>query len=215
MPPRPITPLAERFWAKVDKDGPVPAHRPELGPCWIWTSTTNEHGYGLIHAGGKRSGPPIKAHRVSAQLAGMDIARRVVRHACDNPPCVNPAHLLTGTVADNVRDMHERGRGNIGAVNGQAKLTDDQVLAIRAKLAAGMQGKALAAEYNVGTPTISVIKNAKAWRHLATEPVAVPKSPRERTVSCACGCGAEFTTPDKWGNEREWLKGHSRRGRAA
>jgi hypothetical protein len=28
--------LEERFWEKVDKNGPVPAHRPELGPCWVW-----------------------------------------------------------------------------------------------------------------------------------------------------------------------------------
>jgi len=89
------------------------------------------------------------------------------------------------------------------------------VLEIRAKLAEGVPGKDLAARYGVGAPTISVIRNAKAWRHLATEPVSVAVRERYTTVSCLCGCGAEFTTPDKWGNDRRWLKGHSRRGVAA
>ena len=102
-----------------------------------------------------------------------------------------------------------------GTQKGTAKLTDDQVLEIRAKLAAGVQGKALADEYGVGAPTISFIKNAKGWRHLATEPVIIPARERYAIVSCLCGCGATFTTPDKWGNKREWLKGHSRRGVAA
>lgn len=208
--------LSERFWEKVDKNGPVPAHKPELGPCWVWTHSVNEHGYGTIRPTGKRSGPPLKAHRVSAQLAGMDIAHRVVRHACDNPPCVNPAHLLTGAQIDNVHDMHERGRGNIGAVNGQAKLTDDQVLEIRAKLTEGIPGNMLAAEYNVGQATISQIKTAKRWRHLATEPVVVPVRERYTVVSCLCGCGAEITNPDQWGNHRRWIKGHnSLKGAAA
>lgn len=102
-----------------------------------------------------------------------------------------------------------------GTEKGTAKLTDAQVLEIRAKLAAGIQGKVLAAEYRVGEPTISVIKNARSWRHLATEPVVVPVRDRHTIVSCACGCSAEFETPDRWGNERRWLRGHSRRGVAA
>jgi hypothetical protein len=207
--------MADRFWEKVNKDGPIPEHCPELGPCWLWANAVNEHGYGVMRPAGKRTGPGVKAHRVSAELAGMDIRGRVVRHRCDNPPCVNPAHLIPGTQADNARDRVERGRSNTGSINGQAKLTDSQVLEIRAKLAQGIPGKALAAEYGISEPTISVIRNAKGWRHLATEPVAVPVREKCTVVSCACGCGAEFTTPDRWGNERRWLRGHSRRGAAA
>jgi hypothetical protein len=102
-----------------------------------------------------------------------------------------------------------------GTMKGSAKLTDDEVLEIRAELAHGIHGKTLAVEYNVSQATISVIKNAKGWRHLATEPVIVPVRERYTLTSCLCGCGTEFTTPDKWGNERQWLKGHSRRGVAA
>lgn len=102
-----------------------------------------------------------------------------------------------------------------GTEKGTAKLTDVQVLEIRAKLAGGVQGKVLAAEYGVGKATISVIKNAKSWRHLSTEPVAILVRDWHTIVSCACGCGAEFETPDKWGNDRRWVKGHHSRKVAA
>lgn len=42
-----VRPAAERFWEKVNKDGPIPEHRPELGPCWLWTGHINRQtGYG-------------------------------------------------------------------------------------------------------------------------------------------------------------------------
>jgi hypothetical protein len=37
---------SERFWAKVDKNGPIPAYRPDLGPCWLWTASKRADGYG-------------------------------------------------------------------------------------------------------------------------------------------------------------------------
>ena len=57
----------------------------------------------------------------------------VVRHTCDNPRCINPKHLLLGTVQDNIDDMVARGRnrGASGERNSMAKLTDEQVRVIR------------------------------------------------------------------------------------
>lgn len=40
--------LEERFWSKVDRNGPVPEHRPDLGPCWLWTAYVDAHGYGVF-----------------------------------------------------------------------------------------------------------------------------------------------------------------------
>lgn len=91
-----------RFWSKVDVGRP--------GICWPWQEKSrNEHGYGIFRPS-KDSGA-VKAHRYAWSLANGPINPGVViRHSCDNPPCCNPAHLSAGSQADNVRDMHERGR---------------------------------------------------------------------------------------------------------
>ena len=154
--------LASRFWAKVDKRGP--------NDCWLWTAAVNEHGYGVMRPEGRRSGPTIKAHRVAVMLNGRNPEGLCVLHRCDNPPCVNPAHLFLGTKADNAADRDAKGRGNRGSVNGHARLTETQVADIRARAAAGVLQRVLAAEYGVSRPTISRIVTGKGWLHVPAEP---------------------------------------------
>jgi len=157
----------DRFWVKVDKNGPVPEHRPDLGPCWIWTSATNEHGYGVMRPEGRRSGPTVKAHRVSVTLDGRDPSGLNVLHRCDNPPCARPDHLIIGTKADNSQDMIAKGRGLVGERNGHAKLTAEQVVDIRRRRAAGERRKDLAAEFGVSGAAITRVANGEGWRHVA------------------------------------------------
>ncbi len=97
------TPVPERFWPKVDKRG--------ADECWEWTASRRGRGYGSF---GVPDVGVVDAHRMSYALAhDMDVTNMpfVVRHTCDNPPCVNPAHLLAGTMQDNMDDMWERDRG--------------------------------------------------------------------------------------------------------
>lgn len=92
--------IEERFWSKVDQRGP--------NDCWPWLGARHERGYGRFILGERNR----RANRVAWEIAN---ARPVpdgmlVCHSCDNPPCVNPAHLWIGTLADNARDMVAKGR---------------------------------------------------------------------------------------------------------
>lgn len=112
-------PIADRFWPKVNKDGPVPAHRPELGPCWLWTAGRTQEGYGHFRI--SRDGRWIKttAHRVAFELTYGPLDEGLFAcHHCDTPPCVRPDHLFVGPPGDNSRDAARKGRLATGERHG-------------------------------------------------------------------------------------------------
>lgn len=105
----------ERFWSKVDKNGPVPEHRHDLGPCWVWTAGKDGAGYGKFNftvAGKKKT---WRAHRVAFVLAfgSPPPEKPYVCHRCDNPPCVRPDHLFAGSAQDNTDDAIEKLRKSV------------------------------------------------------------------------------------------------------
>lgn len=95
--------VEERFWFHVDKSA-----GPEA--CWIWKGSTKSSGYGSFAYPWNRMNP---AHRFAFELEhGVRVPRtHVVMHKCDNPPCVNPAHLEVGTHSENFEDMRRKERG--------------------------------------------------------------------------------------------------------
>lgn len=82
--------------------------RPELGPCLEWGRGRISSGYGLLQLNGVK----VYAHRLSLERKlGRPIGRDMQAcHTCDNPPCIAPEHLFEGTISDNARDMHAKGR---------------------------------------------------------------------------------------------------------
>ena len=151
-----------RFWAKVKRGAD--------NECWEWTAARFKSGYGAIQFGG-RGGRKFRAHRVSFALAnngelpdGLNIC-----HACDNPPCVNPAHLYAGTQADNMSDMKTKGRlvNPTGERHGESKLTAADVIAIRAASANGEIQRTIATRFGVTRSQVSNIVNRKSWTHIA------------------------------------------------
>lgn len=98
---RPFTsrPIAERFWEKVDRGGD--------GECWPWLGSKSKRGYGSIIFNGRMT----RATWIALMLHGRSVpAGMMACHHCDNPRCVNPAHLFIGTMSDNILDAYSKGR---------------------------------------------------------------------------------------------------------
>ena len=83
----------KRFWMKVNINGPVPAERPELGPCWIWTSGCWESGYGKFRTGGRGSKMAMAHRYCYEKLRGPIPMGCDLDHLCKRYVCVNPRHL--------------------------------------------------------------------------------------------------------------------------
>lgn len=142
-----------RFWASIQTgDG-----------CWIWKGNLDTKGYGKFRTGGQS----LRATRAMyALVKGKVPADRVVCHTCDTPACCNPAHLWLGTIADNSRDMVQKGRSSrrIGSANTRCRLTVDQVRAIRGD---HRQSAAIARSYGVARTTIRDIRLGRTWSSVA------------------------------------------------
>ena len=157
----------ERFWEKVD----IPA---DPDGCWLWTASRHPAGYGQFRAGGRAR----QAHRVILVLTGTLVPDdAVVRHVCDNPPCVNPSHLRVGTQSDNILDSYDKGRSSrVGVLNPNARLTPADVLEIRAAYRSSCTSPAgcvrvglraeLAEKYGIVPHTIDDIVRRRTWKHI-------------------------------------------------
>ena len=137
-----------RFWALVDRRGPA--------ECWPWRGDTS-HGYGVFYDG-ERIRP---AHELALTYATGEkrLPELDTCHACDNPPCCNPAHLRFDTRRSNVADMVDRGR----AATPGRKLTDEQIITNRERRASGAPQKTLSEQFGVSDGLISMIVRGIRW----------------------------------------------------
>ncbi len=161
------------FWKRVDKSG----------DCWIWTGKKVGNGYGCFSHGTRGAVKHYRAHRFSYEWAYGPIPPGLqVLHRCDNPPCVNPAHLFLGTDKDNAADKMAKGRGISGdrqwtriypervlrgEQHSQARLTEEQVREIRRRyIPRKISCQQLASEYGVNWRTIHAVVSRQTWRHI-------------------------------------------------
>jgi hypothetical protein len=170
---RPLPPLSSadvaRFWEKVNRSGGVDA-------CWLWCSARTAAGYGTFRVGPRT----YLAHRISLYLAsGIDPADFDALHSCDNPWCVNPAHLSFGSHDDNMAEASARGRFpagekaaalHCGERNGFAKLTEAAVRAARRRAGEGEPYVSIARELGVDPDTIGLCVRRVTWKHVTEVP---------------------------------------------
>lgn len=130
------------------------------GNCWPVTKNF-QNGYGVMRVNGKKVG----MHRLMFELYFPLVEAPVVRHKCNNPSCINPAHLREGTKADNNADrmLSLRGGDLRGQCNGRSKLTDEQVIEIRNS---DMTGAELGRKFNVSKVMACKIRRGDAWKHI-------------------------------------------------
>lgn len=144
--------------------------------CWLWQGAVHYRtGYGSI----KVHGHPMNTHRAMwiAMYGPLDDGMMVGQH-CDVHRCVRPSHLFAGTRADAMRNARLKGRLNwpmqdrrrgqfVGSVNGQSKLTEDNVREIRAKYeTGGWTMDELAKRFGVTRSNVYQVVHRKTWKHV-------------------------------------------------
>lgn len=103
-----VEPRERKFWAQVDKAGPIPEKQPALGPCWVWTGYISpETGYGYF--GASSSGTRL-VHRIAYQWLVSEIPEgKHLDHLCRRRSCLRPTHVEPVTPRENIK------RGDQGA----------------------------------------------------------------------------------------------------
>jgi hypothetical protein len=142
--------LTERFWSRVEIGKP--------DQCWNWDNTSGTGGYGKFFIHGKVE----YAHRAAYEIStGVSPKGFTVCHRCDNPGCVNPAHLFLGTPAENSADMARKGRVRSGDRHHGTKLSDGDLSDIRNRVRDGETQRSVAKLYGVSFQHVSDIIGGK------------------------------------------------------
>lgn len=104
--PRPDAVTASGRYPPIEQRLFGRAARAESG-CLEFQGYVSKFGYGFLKLRGRLE----RAHRVAWMLTHGPIPDGLcVCHRCDNPRCIEPTHLFLGTVAENNRDRHAKGR---------------------------------------------------------------------------------------------------------
>jgi len=150
--------VEQRFWSKVDKRDP--------DECWEWTGSRRA---GEGHGQFWNAGRAVRAHRFAWEATHGPIPNgegwhgMCVCHRCDNPPCVNPAHLFLGTHAENLADAAAKGRTMRGERHIHHRLTAEQVLDVIRRHEAGESQRSIARSLGLHHSSIARIFNGTAW----------------------------------------------------
>lgn len=156
--------------ARANADRLLTRVKPSGDGCWLWQGAKQTTGYGHLSVSHNGRKYQVSAHRFSYVLHHDEIPPgMVIMHKCDRPSCVNPTHLLVGTQAENLADMVRKGRMGTapGMLHPFAKITDDDVRAIRRLAAAGVSQRELGRRFGIHNTVVCRIVRRERWTHVA------------------------------------------------
>lgn len=149
---RAVPTLADAFYRKVISAGP--------DDCWDWSGCKDKDGYPLLTFRKKQ----MRATRVAVIISGREMPDGFhACHDCGNQSCCNPSHIYAGTPKQNSDDKKKHGTSVEGADSRLAKLTEDDVRAIRSQPGTNRE---IAEKYGVAPSNISHIRTRKTWRNV-------------------------------------------------
>lgn len=135
-----------------------------LGECWEWTGLRDRKGYARMRVAGVDTDA---GHRIALLINGTFPTKEdLVLHRCDNPPCVNPAHLSAGTSLANVHDRMEKGRSCRGDAHHKTKLGDVGAGLVRAAAVAGIPLAQIARDFSMSESAIGHVVARRSYAHV-------------------------------------------------
>jgi HNH endonuclease len=158
---------SSRFWSKV-KIG------ESRDSCWTWTAGVDKNGYGKFQITCKKNGRTwqkhVRAHVLSWELNNGIVGRgRVVMHSCDNPSCVRPSHLSSGTNAENRRDSLVKGRVPRGEASGASRISQQTAIDIIRLHRVGMRFCDISKKLGVSKSIARRVSLGFCWKHIRNE----------------------------------------------
>lgn len=199
--------LSHVGWNVVQRDTPFAD-----GPCWEWRGNRECGGYGRFSMNGKK----VKTHRAAYETwVGPIPEGMVVRHMCDNPPCINPEHLKLGTPKDNARDREEHGRDK----NGNQRFSDEDILEIARLGLEGVSTKEIADRFSCSLSHVQRVisgsvrkdlpRRTKSRTRLGWDNVRYIRSPEgmsEQNVVLAHRFGVDPSVISAVKHNRKWIE---------